>query len=380
MDVNARINWAPGMELSSKTFTALDGNLHHRRVLSFRIASGGNYGIIPGTRFCADGIFAKGNFEIPLLECTAMLPSGEMLCINEPLVTPMPKLSEGEFFLCVAFGEGDVEYERDGIGYIRPEYTSRICSKDELEGSDLFPIMKFVVSSGMCSVIPSYIPPCFSMASLPAFGSFVQSVDGLLQRIISHRNMPEGDSKASLLRCRFELGALKVDSEVTALLSVTGKICGNVDYFVFSLLKDGNRPVVPVVSNLDVADGFDSVCRYLEAALVVLDATPLVDDSIDYDKMKAEIAEDLRGRLVPELTGSITASLREALNADIEAKLAVSLKDYLDGTFRQQLESSLRTTLSEELSKSLYESLYKALYDALFVPVKEETQVFIPNI
>lgn len=380
MDVNARINWAPGMELSSKTFTALDGNLHHRRVLSFRIASGGNFGIIPGTAFCADGIFANGNFEIPLLECTAMLPSGEIICVNEPLVTAMPKLSEGQYFLCVSFGEGTVEYERDGVGYVRPEYVSSIHSLDGLEGSDMLPIMKFIVAGGVCSLVPTYVPPCFTMASLPAFTSFRERLDSAFQRIVSHPNMPSGDGKVSLLRSSFELSTLKEDSPVTAFLSVIGKICANLDCFVFPLRKDTEAPQPPVVSNLDIAEGMDAVCKYLEAAEAVLDCTPVVDDSIDYDRMKAEIVAELHTRLVPELTESISSSLRESLNADIDRKLSACLKDYLDGTFRRQLESALRTTLSEELRSSLYDSLYKALYDALFVPVQEETQDFIPNI
>lgn len=380
MDVNARINWVPGMELSSKTFLALDGNLHHRRVLSFRIAAGGNYGIIPGTAFSADGIFAKGNFEIPLLECTAVLPSGEMICMSEPLVTPMPRLAPGEYFLCVSFGEGDVEYERDGIGYIRPEYVSGVYRMDELEGADVFPVMKFVVSDGTCSVIPTYVPPCFSMASLPVFAEFAGKVDELLLKVIEHVNMPAGDGKASLLRCRFELGLLKEDSVVSALISTVGKICGNIDYFVFPLLKDGKKPSAPKVSNLDVAEGFRDVISYLKAALAVLDATPLVDDSIDYDRMKAEITADLYARVMPELTESLSAKLRETLNGDIREKLSAALKDYLDGTFRREVEASLKTTLSEELRSSLYDSLYKALYDALFVPEQVETQVFIPNI
>lgn len=378
MDVNARINWIPGLKLSAQVFKELDENLHLRRVLSFRVASGNQYGLLPRMPFCADGMFSSGNFEMPALECTALLPSGEILCVNEPVSIPMPNLGEGVYLLCVGFGEGTVTYERDSVPYIRPEYSACVLPIADVPGKDIMPLAKFVVSGGTCSVDKNYLPPCFSLESFPVFKEYHSRLESLLSALIGHANMPEGDGKATFLRCLSRLKSLKDNAEVEALVSLAGKISGAAEYFIFGSREDS--PQRPEISRVDAGAGLDAVCAYLEAASAVLDKTPIVDNSIDYDKLKSEIKEELYSRMIPELSDSLALKLRETLNEDIDSKLRSALKDYIDGTFRRQIEDSLKVTLSEELGKSLYDSLYKALYDALFVPEPEEEDTFVPNI
>lgn len=379
MDVNSRINWAPGMELTSDTFKELDDNLHLRRILSFRVSSGNQYGVLPDTEFHADGVFSKGCFEVERLECTAILPSGEIINVNEPFSVPLKSLQPGEYLLCVGLGEKNVTFEKNNVQYIRPEYISVILGKEDIDGKDLMPVAKFIVKDGVCNVDRDYLPPCFTIKGSARIQEFRQKAETLLRGIIEHANMPEGDGKATLIRCLYRLKALKEGADIEAVISLAEKMSGAADYFIVRKYE-GEKAARPLVERYDIVSGLAAVESYLELAVKVLDETPLEDDSIDYDKLKAEITSELHSKLVPELTESLKATLLETLNGSIEEKLSAALKDYLDGTFRAQLEESLKLTLSEELRTSLYESLYKALYDALYVKEEVVENVYIPNI
>ena len=49
MDIDARINWMPGMELTAQTFKELDRNLDFRQQVAVRAALGGQrLGLLPG--------------------------------------------------------------------------------------------------------------------------------------------------------------------------------------------------------------------------------------------------------------------------------------------------------------------------------------------
>lgn len=367
------------MELTSDTFKELDDNLHLRRILSFRVSSGNQYGVLPDTEFHADGVFSKGRFEVERLECTALLPSGEIINVNEPFSVPLTSLQPGEYLLCIGLGEKNVTFEKNNVQYVRPEYTSVILNKDEIDGKDLMPVAKFIVKDGVCNIDREYLPPCFTIKGSVRIQEFRQKAEELLRGIIDHANMPDGDGKATLIRCLYRLKALKEGADIEALVSLAEKMSGAAGYFIVRKYE-GDKPERPLVARYDIASGLAGVISYLEFAVKVLDETPLVDDSIDYDKLKAEITSDLYSRIVPELTESLRTTLLETLNGSIEEKLSAALKDYLDGTFRAQLEEALKVTLSEELSASLYESLYKALYDALYVKEEVVENVYVPNI
>lgn len=367
------------MELNADTFKALDENLHYRRVLSFKVASANQYGVLPGTEFHADGVFAAGKFEVPRLECTALLPSGEILCIDEPFSIPLTTLRQGEYLVCVGLGDKNVTFEKENVNYIRPEYTSVILDVNDLKGKDVMPVAKFIVKDGVCNIDPDYLPPCFTIDSFAKFKEFNRRGEELLTGILAHANMADGDGKATFLRCLSRLRSIKSGADVEAVINLAEKTAGAAEYFIIGKYE-GDKPSRPLVMRYDIATGLEAVCNYLQFAVTVLDQTPLVDNSIDYDKLKAEVIQDLYGKMMPELTEKLLEELRRKLSDDIDAKLSQVLKDYLDGTFRRQLEEALKLSISEELTSKLYDSLYKALYDALHPKEEVVEKVYIPNI
>lgn len=367
------------MELDAGTFKAMDDSLHYRRVLSFKVASANRYGIIPGTEFHADGVFAAGKFEVPRLECTALLPSGEILCIDEPFSIPLTTLRQGEYLVCLGLSDKDVTFEKENVSYIRPMYSSVILDIDDFEGKDMMPVAKFVVKDGICNIDSGYLPPCFTIDSFPKFKEFNQRGEDLLTSMTEHANMADGDGKATFLRCLFRLRSFKPGADVEAVINLAEKVAGAAEYFIIRNFE-GDKPSRPSVRRYDIAAGLEAVCNYLQFAVSVLEQTPLVDDSIDYDKLKAEITQDLYGRMMSELPEKLIEELHRKLSEDIDEKLAQALKDYLDGTFRRQLEEALKQSVSEEVSSKLYDSLYKALFDALHPKEEVVEKVYVPNI
>jgi hypothetical protein len=93
MDINARINWKPGMELTTQTFLDMDENLDFRQQMAIRAALGDHcIGLLPNTPFNNDGLFYTNRFEIERLQYTALLPSGRIVQIDEAVSIAVPML------------------------------------------------------------------------------------------------------------------------------------------------------------------------------------------------------------------------------------------------------------------------------------------------
>ena len=93
MNINARIDWRPGMELSAQTFLDMDANLDFRQQMAIRAALGEQcIGLLPGMDFNCSGSFYTNKFEIEHLQCTALLPSGKIAQADEAVSVIIPML------------------------------------------------------------------------------------------------------------------------------------------------------------------------------------------------------------------------------------------------------------------------------------------------
>lgn len=104
MNVNARIDWQTGMEITAQTFTKFDENIVYRQQVASRIMNGNRFGLIPFSKFDCQAGFVKNTLEIERLSCMALLPSGKVLHIDEKVVVPIPMLYGEEYFLACGFG------------------------------------------------------------------------------------------------------------------------------------------------------------------------------------------------------------------------------------------------------------------------------------
>lgn len=372
------------MELTAKTFSALDDNFDLRQLISIKTTNGLRVGRLPGTEFGANGSFVRSSFEIPRLQCMALLASGMIVSVDERVVVPVAPPSEIYTYLTVGFGSKVVEYEAYEQKFLRPSYTFQFKTLAEIETNTskpedyVFPILRFKVSDGRIAVDPSYIPPCLIIESDERFLQYRDRILVKLDTIINHKNLEDGEGKRTLLRNIFMIKSYSSNNSMESFMQLMYETASAVKYFIVTGDGDSASPV-SMWSQYDVERWLSWFVEYLDTAVGTLDETELEDHSIDYDKLKAELRKEIYDMMLPELLERIK-KVQQIINDDLHQKLSDALRDYIDGTFRKQLHDTLNVELNDELRQPLYDSLYEALYNALFVPTVEEEDNFMPLI
>lgn len=379
MNINSRIDWKAGMAISAQTFLELDENLRHRQQAATRAVNGNEFGLIPFTEFDRQGGFVRNKLEIDHLACMALLPSGKILHIDEKVVVTVPLVYGNEYYLACGFGEKEVEFDVKEVPFVRPEYTYGIYSLSELEGTDLFPVMKFKVSDGIFSIDESYIPPCLYLSSNNRFQPYLEQLTKQVSLLAEHPNLESGEGKRAFQRYAYLLKSYDTQGRTCPFIQLTYEIAQAIDYYIIT--PNTETPVtIPAYSGYDIANWLDWLDSYLHNAAGTLDKVVLEDHSIDFDELKAQIKAELYEQLRPELYEQLYTELKAKLYAEISEDLTVRLTDYINQQLKTELHDLLSGELSEELYESLYKNLYESLYNALYVPVEKEEDEFTPLI
>ena len=379
MNINSRIDWKAGMAISAQTFLELDENLRHRQQAATRAVNGNEFGLIPFTEFDRQGGFVRNKLEIDHLACMALLPSGKILHIDEKVVVTVPLVYGNEYYLACGFGEKEVEFDVKEVPFVRPEYTYGIYSLSELEGTDLFPVMKFKVSDGIFSIDESYIPPCLYLSSDNRFQPYLEQLTKQVSLLVEHPNLESGEGKRAFQRYAYLLKSYDTQGRTCPFIQLTYEIAQAIDYYI--VMPNTETPVtIPAYSGYDIANWLDWLDSYLHNAAGTLDKVVLEDHSIDFDELKAQIKAELYEQLRPELYEQLYTELKAKLYAEISEDLTVRLTDYINQQLKTELHDLLSGELSEELYESLYKNLYESLYNALYVPVEKEEDEFTPLI
>ena len=379
MNINSRIDWKAGMAISAQTFLELDENLRHRQQAATRAVNGNEFGLIPFTEFDRQGGFVRNKLEIDHLACMALLPSGKILHIDEKVVVTVPLVYGNEYYLACGFGEKEVEFDVKEVPFVRPEYTYGIYSLSELEGTDLFPVMKFKVSDGIFSIDESYIPPCLYLSSDNRFQPYLEQLTKQVSLLAEHPNLESGEGKRAFQRYAYLLKSYDTQGRTCPFIQLTYEIAQAIDYYIVT--PNTETPVtIPTYSGYDIANWLDWLDSYLHNAAGTLDKVVLEDHTIDFDELKAQIKAELYEQLRPELYEQLYTELKAKLYAEISEDLTVRLTDYINQQLKTELHDLLSGELSEELYESLYKNLYESLYNALYVPVEKEEDEFTPLI
>ncbi len=379
MNINSRIDWKAGMAISAQTFLELDENLRHRQQAATRAVNGNEFGLIPFTEFDRQGGFVRNKLEIDHLACMALLPSGKILHIDEKVVVTVPLVYGNEYYLACGFGEKEVEFDVKEVPFVRPEYTYGIYSLSELEGTDLFPVMKFKVSDGIFSIDESYIPPCLYLSSDNRFQPYLEQLTKQVSLLAEHPNLESGEGKRAFQRYAYLLKSYDTQGRTCPFIQLTYEIAQAIDYYIIT--PNTETPVtIPAYSGYDIANWLDWLDSYLHNAAGTLDKVVLEDHTIDFDELKAQIKAELYEQLRPELYEQLYTELKAKLYAEISEDLTVRLTDYINQQLKTDLHDLLSGELSEELYESLYKNLYESLYNALYVPVEKEEDEFTPLI
>ncbi len=381
-DINARIDWQPGMELSAQTLKELTDNLDFKQRVMSMIANNNRTGLLPGTEFDCHGAFVKNVLEITHFKCRAILPSGRILDADEDVVIKIPFLYGEKYYLTASFGNDVVQFDKEEVTFIRPQYIYEIHTMEEMESLDCLPVMKFNVTEGMFSISDSFIPPSLLIKTHPRFETSIQSFVEKISLLTDHANLEEGEGKRCLLRYLFMLKSYDRQASTHDFMQFLQEMANAIDYHIMRPNTE-NAPVVPQCSRFDVEEWLTWFEDYLNGAKTVLDGVVLEDHSIDYDKMKEEIKAEVYDRAYPELYEQLKKDILEKFLPEAKEQIEETITTYINDVLRKELKDTLQEELYTSLYDKLYQPLYDALYNALYVPVEEEEEEekeFVPQI
>lgn len=397
MDVNSKINWSPGMEITAKTLIGLEEKLDFQRRVAIRAALGNTrMGMVPGSTLSCNGSFFKNTFEIEHLQCKALLPSGRVVDADEQAVVPIPMLFGDRYYLTIGVGDGHIEFEKEGVAYTRPVYEYSLKTEDEVESDDVMPMMRFSVKEGVFSIDADYIPPCLSLLSEPRFEEYVDRYVVQMSAITSHQNLEDGDGKRALLHYLFILKGYNLKNSVHDFILMLQEIAQAVDYYIITPHMD--QPVdMKEPSQIDIQLWLDWFSNYLAGAIAVLDKVVLEDNTIDYDALLRQAKAELYAQLHEELIVKLLAETKEELLKMVKDEMqnaldqqTQTLTEYINNTMRPELLAQIQAEIkhslnmmedkiSEKIYERLYEQLFEHLFNALYVP-EPENEKFVPLI
>ena len=279
MDLNSRINWLPGMEITAQTFIGLEEKLDFQQQIAIRAALGSTQmGMLPGTELSCKGVFVKNTFEVENLRCMALLPSGKIIDADEKAVVPIPMLFGDSYYLTIGISDTTTSFEKEGVPYLRPHYEYALLSLEEAESQDVMPLVHFNVKDGMFSIDTGYIPPCLLMTGNQQFVTCVEKYVSKLSTITSHQNLEEGDGKRALLHYLFIMKGYSQRNSVHDFLMLLQEIAHAVDYYIIS--PNTEQPIViPQPRQVDVMKWLNWFEDYLTGAVAVLDKVVLVGEA-----------------------------------------------------------------------------------------------------
>lgn len=370
------------MELNARTFGALDDNFDLRQMISVRTANGMRVGRLPFSQFHAEGMFVRNTYEIERLQCMALLGSGAMISVDEKMSLPISAMPDGTYYLTVGFSAHITEFEMYDQTYLRPSYICSLKTLEELDSPEnaidsTFPVVRFQVDQGHIAVDKDYIPPCLILSSDERLSAHIQKVISEIKMLTEHPNLEEGDGKRTLLRIIFTLCSFTERSTMEDMMLLLRNLAMVIEYYIIAP-NEKESPKLENWSQYDVEIWLKWFYSYLQHAKKTLDNVVLVDNSIDYDKLKADLREEIYAMVKEDIDTQINQT-RDNIRTELTDQLSALVTQTIE-TQKQQMQDSLHAQLLDELRQPLYDNLYKALYDALYRPPVEEEDNFMPLI
>ena len=399
MDINARINWMPGMELTAETFKEIFEKWDFRQRLAIRAALGCNrMGLVPGAPFNCNGTFVKNRYEVTNFQCMAILPSGKIVNAEEDIQVQIPMLFGDKYYLTIGFADEQTEFEKKGVPFVRPRYIYAMHTLDEVEESDLFPLARFKVVDGVFQIDEDYISPCILLEIDPRFADYISKYLQLMNDMVSHPNLADGEGKRALLRYYFQLKSFRLNNTMQDFILLTQEIAQAIDYYIMTPNNQAKEIPVPRIADIQAWLGW--LEDYIAGVKMILDGVVLENNVIDYEALLAQAKAELYEKLHPELIEKLLADLKAELQQEMRQQteqLTTYINENLKNAILEQLKSDiddktnkLNSMLIEkfsDMSKQVYDDLYEKLYhnlfenlfNALYVPEPEDLK-FVPQI
>ena len=370
------------MEMTARTLAGMNQHIDFQQQVAIQAALGNTrIGLLPSAPFNNKGNFVRNTFEIEHFRCMALLPSGKIIDVDEMAVVTIPMLYGSQYYLTVGFGEEQTEFEKDGVGYVRPQYIYQINTMEEMEEKDVLPVVRFTVNDGVFSVDADYIPPTLQLVCDERYSTLLQKLAERMETLATHDHLVDEFGKRALLHYLFLLKSYNLRNLTSDFIQFTQEIAQAVCYYILTPHTQAEQATeMPTPSQYDVEHWLNWLDNYLGGAVSVLDQVVLEDHSIDFDELKAQIKAELYEQMTPELHDRLLSEIKEELRTELEQHLSETLTRYMEETLKPTLHDQLAEELSADLYKKLYDALYEALYNALFVPTEKEEDEFMPLI
>ncbi len=377
MNINAKIDWQAGLELTPELFVALESGIERRRESMVSILGDEIVGVVPYSRFECEPTFVRKSVEIAHLRCLAMLPNGRLLDIDEAVSLQMPMLYGEEYYLVVSQGDTTSNYNEKGVPLVKPNYLYSINTLAEIEASRVqMPLVKFNVRDGVFSIDKGYIPPFIQLNSHEEFRRFVDRCSQSLLSLSKHPNFESGEGQRSFARYAFIMSHYNLSNRVKDLLALSVEITMALNYYI---VEPNNQAALEIehYSVYDVTKWIGQFEAYLVGASSILDGVVLEDKSIDMDRLKAELKAELYEQIYEQLFQSLYADMSVKLRQEITAEIKGAVVEYINKELHDVLHRTLKVELSDEMTERLYKELYEKLYEALYIKPEEEED-FVP--
>lgn len=396
MDYNSRINWQPGMEVTVQTVQLMEEALDFRQRTVLRLAIGsGARGVVTGTELKCHAAFVGRTIEITGLKLTAILPSGRLMTIDEDVRIDIDKdkieaitangTEAKEVFLCVSIGDETTTYECEDIEFKRPKYVYDFHSIEEAEGQDCMPIVRLTVEDGMLSLDADYVLSVIIAADSERLLALREVLKEKIMTLTKHANLESSDLRVLLMQVLYQIGTINMQYQATDFMQKVHEVATlasiYTEEYAASHELTAEKPELPAVCKPSVLkiDTFASeVERLLDAIGSVLDLCVVVDKTINFDDLKAQLKAELYEEMRPEMNEKIEqlrTELHEQLTTELDQRIHQAIDD-----MEQSLHDKLRTVLPQEMHQPLYDALYNALYMALERPEAEVVDNFMPLI
>lgn len=381
MDINARINWQPGMEISSELLRGWYHDVDQQQQIAIRAALGSvRVGLLPGAEFNNQGMFVRNTFEMPRFRCRALLSSGQILDIDEPVRMVIPMLYGTVYYLTVSMGSGVRTFEREGAPYVCPNYEYGIHTLEEIS-DDMLPVVRFKASEGMLNYDPDFIPPTLQLTGDERFKDYIARYIEQLETISNHPNMDPDLGRQTITRYILYLRCFNLKNNTSDFVMLTEELVQALDFIVMSAVDESHRVEIQQPDFNDIQQWLEWVSDYFRTSLSLLDFVERKDDTIDIEALKAQIIAELYDKLYRELHDKLLVEIKEQLTEELAENLQNILVEYINNTMRPALAEQLHDQLSASLYDKLYQDLYDALFAALNIPrVVEEEDTFMPLI
>ena len=367
------------MEITAQTFLSLGEHLDFRQQLALRAALGNNrMGLLPDSEFTNTGSFVKNRFEMDRFRCMAVLPSGRLIDADESVSIAIPMLYGSEYYLAVGFGSSQIEFEKDGVPFVRPQYIYSICSLEDIAQDDLLPVVRFQAENGVFSIDSDFIPPCLLLAEDSRFQKWLNRYIEIMQLLVAHDHMEDGEGKQVLLRYLFRLKSLGKNNSVHDAQLLLEELVQAVNFFVLKE-KEWKVENEEWLKLCDIQRWMKHAEDYLTGALSYLDTIIPEDNTIDYAALLEEAKRELYERLNPELYEKLLLQIKDDLRTELENNITHTITSYVDTALKPEIERVLNEKLHDVLYDRLYTELYDRLFNALYVPEPEEAE-FVPMI